>query len=227
MKYEIKGNGLPVVIVQLDAGETIVTESGSMSWMDSNIEMDTKGGGVGKVFGRMFAGESLFQNEYTAVGKPGEIAFASSFPGSILAVDIEPGKEVIIQKKAFLAAEQGVNQEVYFQKKFATGIFGGEGFVMQKLSGRGTAFIEVDGEAIEYDLAPGQTMVINSGYLAMMDSTCSMDVQSVKGIKNIFLGGEGLFNTVVKGPGKIVIQSMPIHKLAQVIIPYIPMPSDK
>lgn len=227
MKYEIKGNGLPVVICKLDAGETIVTESGSMSWMDSHIQMDTKGGGVGKVFGRMFAGESLFQNEYTAVGKPGEIAFASSFPGSILALDIEPGREVIIQKKAFLAGEPGVKQEVYFQKKIATGFLGGEGFVMQKLSGKGIAFIEVDGEAIEYDLAAGQSMVINSGYLAMMDSTCSMEVQTVKGLKNVVLGGEGLFNTVVKGPGRVVIQSMPIHKLAQVILPFIPMSSDK
>ncbi|MBQ9960477.1 MAG: TIGR00266 family protein [Firmicutes bacterium] len=227
MKYEIKGGDLPVVICQLDAGETIVTESGSMSWMDSNVEMDTKGGGVGKVFGRMFAGESLFRNEYTAVGRPGSIAFASSFPGSIMAVELQPGKEVIVQKKAFLAGEQGVNQDIYFQKKFGAGFFGGEGFVMQKLSGKGIAFVEIDGEAIEYHLEAGQSMIINSGYLAMMDSTCTMDVQTVKGVKNMFLGGEGIFNTVVKGPGNIVIQTMPVHKLAQAIIPYIPMPSDK
>ena len=226
MKYEIKGNDLPVAIVQLDAGETIVAESGAMSWMDGNIEMDTKGGGMGKVFGRMFAGENLFQNEYTAVGKAGEIAFASSFPGSIMALEIEPGREVIIQKKAFMASEPGVSRDVYFQKKFTTGFFGGEGFVMQKLSGKGVAFVEVDGEAFEYDLAPGQKMIVNSGYLAMMDTTCSMEVQAVKGLKNMFLGGEGFFNTVVKGPGKVVIQSMPVHKLAMSILPYIPMPTD-
>lgn len=226
MKYEIKGNDLPVAIVQLDAGETIVAESGAMSWMDGNIEMDTKGGGMGKVFGRMFAGENLFQNEYTAVGKSGEIAFASSFPGSIMALEIGPGREVIIQKKAFMASEPGVSRDVYFQKKFTTGFFGGEGFVMQKLSGKGVAFVEVDGEAFEYDLAPGQKMIVNSGYLAMMDTTCSMEVQAVKGLKNMFLGGEGFFNTVVKGPGKVVIQSMPVHKLAMSILPYIPMPTD-
>ena len=226
MKYEIKGNDLPVAIVQLDAGETIVAESGAMSWMDGNIEMDTKGGGMGKVFGRMFAGENLFQNEYTAVGKAGEIAFASSFPGSIMALEIGPGREVIIQKKAFMASEPGVSRDVYFQKKFTTGFFGGEGFVMQKLSGKGVAFVEVDGEAFEYDLAPGQKMIVNSGYLAMMDTTCSMEVQAVKGLKNMFLGGEGFFNTVVKGPGKVVIQSMPVHKLAMSILPYIPMPTD-
>lgn len=226
MKYEIKGNDLPVAIVQLDAGETIVAESGAMSWMDDNIEMDTKGGGMGKVFGRMFAGENLFQNEYTAVGKAGEIAFASSFPGSIMALEIGPGREVIIQKKAFMASEPGVSRDVYFQKKFTTGFFGGEGFVMQKLSGKGVAFVEVDGEAFEYDLAPGQKIIINSGYLAMMDTTCSMEVQAVKGLKNMFLGGEGFFNTVVKGPGKVVIQSMPVHKLAMSILPYIPMPTD-
>lgn len=226
MKYEIKGNDLPVAIVQLDAGETIVAESGAMSWMDDNIEMDTKGGGMGKVFGRMFAGENLFQNEYTAVGKAGEIAFASSFPGSIMALEIGPGREVIIQKKAFMASEPGVSRDVYFQKKFTTGFFGGEGFVMQKLSGKGVAFVEVDGEAFEYDLAPGQKMIVNSGYLAMMDTTCSMEVQAVKGLKNMFLGGEGFFNTVVKGPGKVVIQSMPVHKLAMSILPYIPMPTD-
>ena len=165
MKYEIKGNDLPVAIVQLDAGETIVAESGAMSWMDDNIEMDTKGGGMGKVFGRMFAGENLFQNEYTAVGKAGEIAFASSFPGSIMALEIEPGREVIIQKKAFMASEPGVSRDVYFQKKFTTGFFGGEGFVMQKLSGKGVAFVEVDGEVtgnapVKFEVMEGRLNIL-------------------------------------------------------------------
>lgn len=227
MKYDIKGGNLPVVICELEAGETISTEGGAMSWMDANVVMDTKGGGIGKVFGRMFSGESLFKNEYTAVGRPGQIAFASAFPGSIRAVQIEPGKDVIVQKTGYLASEMGVDMSVFFQKKVGTGFFGGEGFIMQRLSGKGIAFIEIDGEAIEYDLAPGQSMVIDTGHLAMMDSTCSMDIQTVKGAKNIFLGGEGLFHTVVTGPGKVVLQTMPAYAVAKAVMPYIPTSSNE
>ena len=227
MKYEIKGGNLPVVICELEAGETISTEGGAMSWMDANVVMDTKGGGIGKVFGRMFSGESLFKNEYTAVGRPGQIAFASAFPGSIRAVQIEPGKDVIVQKTGYLASEMGVDMSVFFQKKAGAGFFGGEGFIMQRLSGKGIAFIEIDGEAIEYDLAPGQSMVIDTGHLAMMDSTCSMDIQTVKGAKNIFLGGEGLFHTVVTGPGKVVLQTMPAYAVAKAVMPYIPTSSNE
>lgn len=222
MKYEIKGDNLPVVICELEAGETISTEGGAMSWMDANIQMDTKGGGLGKVFGRMLSGENLFKNEYTAVGRPGRIAFASSFPGSIKAIEIEPGRDVIVQKTGYLASEQGVDVSVHFQRKMGAGFFGGEGFIMQRLSGKGTAFIEIDGSAIEYDLAPGQSMIIDTGYLAMMDATCSMDVQAVKGVKNMFLGGEGIFNTVVTGPGKIVLQTLPAYAVAKAVIPFIP-----
>ena len=227
MKYEIKGGNLPVVICELEAGETISTEGGAMSWMDANVVMDTKGGGIGKVFGRMFSGESLFKNEYTAVGRSGQIAFASAFPGSIRAVQIEPGKDVIVQKTGYLASEMGVDMSVFFQKKVGAGFFGGEGFIMQRLSGKGIAFIEIDGEAIEYDLAPGQSMVIDTGHLAMMDSTCSMDIQTVKGAKNIFLGGEGLFHTVVTGPGKVVLQTMPAYAVAKAVMPYIPTSSNE
>ena len=227
MEYRIEGTPLPVVICELQAGETMITERGSMSWMSPNMKMETSsGGGIGKALSRMFAGESLFLNRYTAQGGPGMIAFAASFPGNVRPFQITPGRELILQKRSFLAAESTVNVSVHFQKKIGAGLFGGEGFVMQKLSGKGVAFVEVDGEAFEYDLAPGQKMVVNSGYLAMMDTTCSMEVQAVKGLKNMFLGGEGFFNTVVKGPGKVVIQSMPVHKLAMSILPYIPMPTD-
>ncbi|MBR5517163.1 MAG: TIGR00266 family protein [Firmicutes bacterium] len=227
MKYEILGDNLPVVVCELEAGETISTEGGAMSWMDANVTMDTKGGGLGKVFGRLVSGENLFKNEYTAVGRPGKIAFASSFPGSIKAIEIKPGKDVIVQKRGYLASEQGVDVTVAFQKRLGTGFFGGEGFIMQRLSGEGTAFIEIDGSAIEYDLAPGQSMVIDTGHLAMMESTCSMDIQQVRGMKNIFLGGEGLFHTVVTGPGKIVLQTMPAYAVAQAVIPYIPTSSNE
>lgn len=224
MKYEIKGDNLPVVVCELNDGETMVTESGAMSWMSPNMEMGTSGGGVGKMFGRLFAGEHMFQNLYTARGQ-GMIAFASSFPGSIRAVEISPDHEVVVQKSAFLASEQGVRLSTFFQKKMGAGFFGGEGFIMQKLSGSGTAFLEVDGSYVEYELAAGQQILVSTGHLAMMDATCSMDVQSVKGVKNAIFGGEGFFNTVVTGPGRVVLQTMPLSKFASQLTPFLPTQS--
>ena len=222
MNYEIQGEPMPVVICQVDSGETVICESGAMSWMSPNMEMQTSGGGMGKIFGRMFSGENMFQNHYTARGGEGQIAFASSFPGSIRAVEITPGRSVVVQKRAFLAAESGVELSVFFQKKLGTALFGGEGFIMQKLSGHGTAFIEIDGSAVEYFLAPGEQMVIDTGYLAMMDDTVKMDIQQVKGVKNVLFGGESLFNTVVTGPGKIVLQTMPLSAFAGAIAGMLP-----
>ena len=223
MKYEIKGDTLPVVICYLEAGETMITESGAMSWMSPNMSMDTTtNGGLGKAFGRMFSGEALFQNRYTAKGGPGLIAFASSFPGSIKAFEIGPEKEYIFQKKTFLAGESGINLSVHFQKKFASGFFGGEGFILQKVSGRGIAFAEFDGHVVEYDLRPGQQIIVDSGYLAAMEATCQMDIQTVPGVKNALFGGEGIFNTVITGPGHIWLQTMPIYSVANAIRPYIP-----
>lgn len=210
MKYQIKGEPMPVVICQLEQNERVTCESGAMSWMSPNMQMQTVGGGAGKVLGRMFSGENAFQNRYTAQGGPGMIAFASSFPGSIRAVEITPDHPIICQKKAFLASTAGVELSVHFQKKLGAGFFGGEGFVMQKLSGQGIAFLEIDGSTMEYNLAPGQQMVLDTGYLAMMEASVQVDVQTVKGIKNMMLGGEGMFNTVVTGPGKITLQTMPI-----------------
>ena len=163
----------------------------------------------------------MFQNHYTAQGGPGQIAYASSFPGSILAFEIGPGKEIIAQKSAFLASTDGVTLSVAFQKKLGGGLFGGEGFIMQKLSGQGTAFVEIDGYVKEYELQAGESLLIDTGYLAAMDVTCTMDIQSVKGLKNKLLGGEGFFNTIVNGPGKIYLQSMPINQMAGAINPYI------
>ena len=222
MNYQIYGEPMPVVICNVNPGEAILCESGAMSWMTPNMEMQTVGGGAGKVFGRMFSGESLFQNRYVAQGGPGMIAFASSFPGSIRAVQITPDHPVICQKKAFLACSQGVELSVHFQKKLGTGLFGGEGFVMQKLSGSGIAFLEIDGSTMEYNLAPGQQLVIDTGYLAMMDGSVQMDVQTVKGFKNVMLGGESLFNTVVTGPGKVTLQTMPISNFVGSISALLP-----
>ena len=225
MKYSIEGEPLPVVICEMEANEMMITEKGAMSWMSPNMKMETVGGGMGKMFGRMFSGESMFVNHYTAMGGPGMIAFASSFPGSIRAFDIKPGQDIICQKTAFLASTSKVELSVFFQKKASAGFFGGEGFIMQKLSGRGTAFLEIDGSAVEYDLAPGQQLIVDTGNLAMMDETCSIDIQSVKGVKNMLFGGEGMFNTVVTGPGHVVLQTMPLSAFAGSIASVLPSKS--
>ncbi len=222
MKYNIIGEPMPVVVCELSGGESMITEKGSMVWMSPNMEMSTNAGGsIGKAFGRMFSGESMFQNIYTAQGGDGMIAFASSFPGSIRAVEVSDSRPIVVQKSGFLASEPGVELSIFFQKKAGAGFFGGEGFIMQKLSGRGIAFLEIDGYAVEYDLAPGQSIVVDTGNLAMCDATCTIDVQSVKGVKNVLFGGEGLFNTVVTGPGRVVLQTMPVSGVASSISPYI------
>lgn len=223
MRYEIAGEPLPVVTCHVSAGETMITERGSMSWMSPNMKMETTtNGGIGKALGRMFSGDSLFQNRYTAMGGEGMIAFASSFPGSIRALEISPDNPMIVQKSAFLASEEGVELSLHFQKKLGSGLFGGEGFIMQRLSGRGVAFIEIDGYAVEYVLQPGQQIVIDTGYLAAMTASCSMDVQTVPGVKNMLFGGEGVFNTIVTGPGKLILQTMPISSVATTLRPYFP-----
>lgn len=226
MKYNIQGEPMPVVICHLEAGESMITERGSMVWMSANMRMETKAGGLGKALGRMFGGESLFQNTYTAEGGPGMIAFASSFPGTIRAVEITPNMPVIAQKSAFLAATPGVDLSIHFQKKVGAGFFGGEGFIMQKLSGSGTAFLEIDGSTVEYDLERGQSIIVDTGYLAAMDDTCTMEIVSVPGVKNKLFGGEGLFNTVVHGPGHIILQSMPISAVASCLSPFFPSGSN-
>lgn len=201
----------------------MITESGAMSWMSPNMRMETSSnGGIGKVVGRMFSGESMFQNIYTAIGGQGMIAFASSFPGTIIPFEITPTNTIIVQKRGFLAAEAGVQLSVHVNQKIGSGFFGGEGFIMQKLSGHGIAFVEIDGSVVEYNLAPGQQIIVDTGILAAMTESCTMSIQQIRGAKNVLFGGEGLFNTVITGPGKIYLQSMPINMLAKSIIPYIP-----
>ena len=191
--------------------------------MSPNMLMETTtNGGIGKAFGRMFSGERMFQNIYTAQGGPGMIAFASSFPGSVRAFQIAPGQEMILQKSAFLAGEMGIELSVFFNKKFSSGLFGGEGFIMQKVSGHGIVFTEFDGHVIEYELQPGQQIVVDTGHLAAMTATCSMEIKSVPGVKNMLFGGEGIFNTVITGPGRVWLQTMPISNVAGALRPYIP-----
>jgi uncharacterized protein (TIGR00266 family) len=221
MQYEIQGSPFPVVVCNLAGGETVRCQSGAMCWMSPNMQMETKGGGLGKMFGKALTGESLFENHYTAQGGPGMIAFGSGVPGNILAVDVTGGKAIIAQKRSFLASEMGVNVETHFQRKGAAGFFGGEGFIMQKFSGQGTVFLEVDGSTIEYVLQPGQSIVVDTGSLAAMEASIHMDIQMVKGLGNMLGGGEGLFNTVLTGPGRIWLQTMPVSSLAGSIAPYI------
>ena len=223
MRYQIVGETLPVVICELEGGEKMINEGGSMSWMSPNMLMETTtNGGIGKAFGRMFAGEKMFQNVYTAPGGNGLIAFASSFPGSIKAFQIAPGQEMVFQKSAFLAGEASVNLSVFFNKKLGAGLFGGEGFIMQRVSGQGIVFAEFDGHVVEYDLQPGQQIVVDTGHLAAMTPSCNMEIRSVPGVKNMLFGGEGVFNTVITGPGRVWLQTMPISNVAGVLRPYMP-----
>lgn len=223
MRYEIQGETLPVVICRLEAGEKMITEGGGMAWMSPNMLMETTtNGGIGKAFGRMFTGEKMFQNIYTAQGGEGMIAFASSFPGSVEAFQIGPGQEMILQKSAFLAGEAGVDLSVFFNKKFSSGLFGGEGFIMQKVSGNGMVFAEFDGHVVNYELQAGRQIVVDTGHLAAMSATCSMEIHSVPGVKNMLFGGEGIFNTVITGPGKVWLQTMPVSNVAGVLRPYLP-----
>ncbi|WP_286147965.1 TIGR00266 family protein [Neopoerus faecalis] len=221
MRYEIKGGAFPVVVCELADGEQMITEKGSMVWMSPNMQMDTRGGGLGKIFSKAFSGESMFQNIYTARGA-GMIAFGSSFPGQIKAVTIAPGQDMILQKTAFLAAEPGVELSIHFNKKLGTGLFGGEGFIMQRLSGSGVAFAEIDGELVEYELREGQQIVADTGNVAGFTAGVKMEIQQVPGMKNKLLGGEGLFNTLLTGPGRVWLQTMPISSVAASIRPYIP-----
>ena len=221
MRYEIKGEPMPVALVYLNGGESVMCQKGAMSWMTPNMKMQTGTGGIGKAFSKMFSGESMFQKTYTAEGGDGLIAFASSVPGSIIPFDVSQG-DIIVQKGGYLASQPSVELSIAFQKRLGAGFFGGEGFIMQRLHGTGMAFIEIDGYVVQYDLQPGQQMVIDTGYLAAMSGTCTMDIQTVKGVGNVLFGGEGLFNTVVTGPGKIYLQTMPISHLAGAVATCIP-----
>ena len=222
IRYEIEGGNLPVVICYPEAGQTLCTESGAMSWMSPNMRMDTNsGGGLKKAFGRLLSGESIFMNEYTAQGGNGMIAFASSFPGSIIPYQVSEGNGIVVQKRGFLAMEKGLDISVFFQKKLGRGFFGGEGFIMQRITGYGMVFLEIDGYCKEYNLGVGESIIVDTGYLAAMSDTCTMDIQPVQGAKNIFFGGEGLFHTRITGPGKVYIQSMPVINTAQALSPYL------
>lgn len=226
MNYRIEGGDLPVAILKLKAGEVVISESGGRTWMRGPVLTETTSyGGAKKVFSRMFSGESLFMSRYTAQGDA-EIAFASSFPGNIRVRELAAGESIVCQKSSFLCGMGNLDISIHFQKKLGRGLFGGEGFIMQRITGPGIVFVEIDGYAPMYELAPGEQIVCDTGAVAMMDATCTMDVRMISGAKNIFLGNEGLFDTVITGPGKVYMQSMTIPKLASLLIPYMPSSHD-
>lgn len=222
MKYEIIGGNMPVVNCTLDAQENIITESGGMCWMDDCFDMNTNtNGGLLKGLGRAFAGDSIFMTTYTCHKPGGKIAFASSFPGKILPIQLNGGA-LIAQKRAFLAGETTVDISTHFTKKLGAGFFGGEGFILQKLSGYGTAFLEIDGDLLERTLAPGEVLKVDQGYIAAFEESVKFDITTVKGMKNILFSGEGLFVATLTGPGRVYLQTMPFSTLANQIIARIP-----
>ena len=224
MRYKIDGDNLPVLKILLEPGEAIECESGAMSWMDDEIQMQTSAGGIGKMFGRMLTNEHAFTNTYIA-NRQGEIAFSSRFPGSIRAVEVAPGNGIVVQKGSFLASFGNITNEVYIQKRLGGGLFGGEGFLMRRFTGNGIVFLEIDGSAHDYEIPAGDCKIVDTGYVAAMSESCKMEIRTISGVTNVLFGGEGLFNTVVYGPGKVILQSMPIASTAMHLYNYMPHPS--
>ena len=222
MKYEIRGTTLQIADIELGEGESVYTESGGMAWMSPNIDMktDTKGG-ILKGLGRSFAGESLFMTTYTCTSGTGMITFVNEFPGKIVPMKLADGETIIAQKDSFMCAESQVDLSVHFRKKLGAGLFGGEGFILQKLTGPGMVFIELAGEVTEYELKQGQMLKVDPGHIGLFEPTVDYDITRVKGIKNILFSGEGLFLATLKGPGKVWLQSMPIANLASKIARYV------
>lgn len=224
MKYAVLGNTMPAVEVLFDApGETMYTQSGAMAWMSDGISMDSNmRGGLGKSIGRMFAGESMFMATYRAERPGATIAFASTVAGEILPINVGETGGLICQKGAFLCAQESVNLSVTFTKKFSSGLFGGEGFILQDLSGQGMAFLEIDGDKIEKVLAPGEVIKVDTGNVVAFERSVSYEIERVKGIKNIFFGGEGLFLTRLVGPGRVILQTQNFNEFAGRIIRLMP-----
>ncbi len=222
MKYEIIGQTVPAVEMTLSVGESMYTQSGGMVWQTEGIKMSTNArGGLAKSLGRMFTGESIFMANYTAETEGAKIAFGSTVPGCVVPLDISQG-EMIVQKGAFLCAQQTVDLKATFTKKFSAGLFGGEGFILQRLFGSGLAFLEIDGDKVERVLAPGEVLKVDTGNVVAFDTSVSYDIETVKGLGNIFLGGEGLFLTKLTGPGRIILQTQNFNDFAGRVISMMP-----
>lgn len=223
MKYEIIGKTVPAVEVTLNKGESMYSQRGGMAWQTPGINMTTNArGGIMKSLGRMFTGESIFMNTFTSVVDGSKVAFATTVPGDIVPINVGENNGFTIQKNAFLCAEPGVDIQIAFTKRFTAGLFGGEGFILQKAQGNGMLFLEVDGDPIEKVLAPGEVLKVDSGNVVGFESTVSYEIETVKGLGNIFLGGEGLFLTKLTGPGRVIIQTQNFGDFAGRIIGMIP-----
>lgn len=220
MKFAIEGD-YPVLRCQLNRGETIKTTAGAMSWMTEDIDVEVTTGGVMKGIARMFAGESMFFSFYTATKDSQEIAFASSLPGTIMNIKMD-GRAIIAQKTAYLASEPTVELQTVFTKKFTSGLLGGEGFILQRMTGHGELFLEADGSLTEYNLRSGEVLLVDQGHVFMFEESVSYEIKTIKGMKNVLFGGEGLFLVKLTGPGKVMLQSMPISNLAARIVPFVP-----
>lgn len=226
MRYEIHGTTLQTLDLHLTQGESVFTESGGMAWMKGSVSMDTNTrGGLLKGLARSLAGESLFLTTYTCNQGDAMITFTPEAPGSVIAVPLKSGESRICQKDAFMVAQESVNLEIHFRRKLGTGLFGGEGFILQKVTGPGMAWVEIGGEVREYELAPGETMQVDPGHLAMYEPSVNYDITRVKGVKNIFFGGEGLFLVNLTGPGRVWLQSLPLANLASKLATYMPTSS--
>ncbi len=223
LKYHIRGTVQQTVGIDLNPGQTIFSDTGAMSWMTATVNMSTNtGGGLGGMFKRALSGASAFIIDFTVNGGPGQVAFSTDFPGKVLAFDLDAGQSVIMHRHAFICAEKSVALDIFFTKKLGAGMFGGEGFVLQKLTGPGMVFAELDGDAIEYHLQPGQVMKVEPGHVAMFESSVTFDITMIKGMTNILFGGEGLFLATLTGPGRIWLHSMTVSKMAHRVGEYLP-----
>jgi uncharacterized protein (TIGR00266 family) len=223
LKYKISGDNLQLVTLEIDPGEKVYAEAGALVYMSNNVNMDAKmRGGFLKGFGRKFAGETLFLTEFTSAGGTGLVSFGGNAPGTIKPIELSEGKEFMVQKDAFLVAEDGVDLSIAFQKRLGAAFFGGEGFILEKLTGKGTVFVHACGDFVEFDLKPEQVLKVDTGSVVGWDGTVSFDIERVKGVKTMFFGGEGIFLTTLKGPGKVIIQSLDLGNLASALRPFLP-----
>ena len=218
---------MPVLEVLLQPGEAVISEAGELSWMTQTIAMQTHtqmagGGGFLGAIKRMAGGGTLFMTEYTAQGYPGEVAFATKLPGHILPLEIGPGHEYMIHRHGFLCATPQIQLGVGFQQSLGAGIFGGSGFLLQKVWGYGTAWLELSGETVIRDLQPGETLRVHPGHVGAFQSSVSFQITRVPGIKNILFGGDGIFLAAITGPGRVWLQTLPIANLAHSLQPYLP-----
>jgi uncharacterized protein (TIGR00266 family) len=226
MRYKILGSVMQALVIELPQGQRVFSERGGMSWMSANVTMQTNmEGGLGGAFKRMFSGESIFMVEFQSMGGTSIIGFSAELPGKIVPLNLAAGQSMICQKDAFMVAERSVTLDIHFRRKLGAGLFGGEGFIMQRLTGPGLAFVELDGEVVEYTLEANQVLKVDTGHVAMYEPTVGFDIEMVRGFKNVLFGGEGLFLTTLRGPGRVWLQTMPGMNLARKLAQYMPTPS--